>query len=476
MPTIPPAVTPPPALIPQRGDRTTFSVRMDAFITWFVAVIAQLVALVTNCYNNAVIAYDSAASSAASAANAAASANVTVWVSGTNYSAGDCRWSPIDFLTYRRKTNGAGATDPSADAANWGLLFSGYAPLGHIDSLLFYKLDPTTPAFIKTAAGTISVKAGTSAMVFGTMLKWLVDTAITMPALAVGTDYAIYICTDGTIRADASFTAPAGYTVINSRLIGGFHYGLIVPGTTVAGGAFATAGSGMIWTQGDVDNLTGINKFSIWDLKFRSASNDPLFRGQKGFAYDPYKGFWLAIYEASTDTDTNGLSKYNTNIASGTVVPKVPVAYGGNGVATYAAPTSWDFAEIAAAYGGRFVTHDEFCSAAFGVTENQSIGGAASTYPTTLRNPGYTSRIGIEQASGHHWIWGADLAGASSTVWVSNGGRGQSHADTIRRVILGGPRDGAAASGSRCSAWGNSPGNVNWGVGLRAACDHLQLA
>lgn len=132
MPTIPPAVTPPPALTPQRGDRTTFSARMDAFITWFVAVIAQLVALVTNCYNNAVIAYDSALGSAASAANAAASANVTAWVSGTNYLAGDCRWSPIDFLTYRRKTNGAGATDPSADAANWGLLFSGYAAQGQI--------------------------------------------------------------------------------------------------------------------------------------------------------------------------------------------------------------------------------------------------------------------------------------------------------------------------------------------------------
>lgn len=127
MPTIPPAVTAPPALTPQRNDRTTFSARMDVFITWFVAVIAQLVALVTNCYNNAVSSYDSASAAAASAANAAATANVSAWVSGTNYVAGDCRWSPLDFLTYRRKTNGAGAVDPSADAVNWGLLFSGYA-------------------------------------------------------------------------------------------------------------------------------------------------------------------------------------------------------------------------------------------------------------------------------------------------------------------------------------------------------------
>lgn len=346
----------------------------------------------------------------------------------------------------------------------------------YLDQSLFYKLDALTPAFLKTAAGTISVKAGTVAMAFGTKLKWAVDTAVTMPALTGGVDYAIYACTDGTIRADSSFTAPSGYTVNNSRMIGGFHYGLVAAGTTVAGGSFATAGTGMIWTQGDVDNIAGINKFSLWDLKFRSASRDSLLRGQKGFAYDQYKGFWLAIYEASTDTDANGLSKYNTNIASGTVVPKIPAAYGGNGVATYAAPTSWDFNEIAAAYGGRFVTHDEFCSAAFGVTENQSIGGAASTYPTTLRNAGYTSRIGIEQASGHHWTWGADLVGSSSTAYIANGGRGQSHADTIRRVILGGDRDSAANSGSRTAYFVNPLGNVVWNVGLRAACDHLQSA
>lgn len=154
MPTIPPAVTPPPALTPQRGDRTTFSARMDAFITWFVAVIVQLVALVTNCYNNAVIAYDSAVASAASAANAAASANVTVWVSGTVYSAGDCRWSPIDFLTYRRKTNGAGAIDPSlpAAAADWGLLFSGYVNLSQVQnqSLTAFTTAGTSTAYTLT--------------------------------------------------------------------------------------------------------------------------------------------------------------------------------------------------------------------------------------------------------------------------------------------------------------------------------------
>lgn len=45
----------------------------------------------------------------------------TVWVSGTSYTAGQVRYSPVDFFMYRRKTNGAGTTDPSLDSTNWAL-------------------------------------------------------------------------------------------------------------------------------------------------------------------------------------------------------------------------------------------------------------------------------------------------------------------------------------------------------------------
>lgn len=54
--------------------------------------------------------------------------NVTKWISGTTYAIGDLTWSPIDYQTYRRKTAGAGTTDPSADSTNWALhLISGSA-------------------------------------------------------------------------------------------------------------------------------------------------------------------------------------------------------------------------------------------------------------------------------------------------------------------------------------------------------------
>ncbi len=341
----------------------------------------------------------------------------------------------------------------------------------------FYKKDSLSPAFVKTGTGTISVKAGTRAIVAGVAVDWLADTAITMPALSGGTDYAIYACTDGVVIADASFTAPTGYTTANSLMIGGFHYGLVAAGTTVAGGAFATTGNGMIWTQTDVDSIAGINLFSIWDLKFRPRAANP--RGMvlvNGMT-------WVDIYLCSTDTAANGTSKAGSNITSGTVLPKIPPAFGGNGAATYPTLNWWVANELARANKKRLMWEHEFVDAAFGVTENQSIDATASTYPTTQRNAGYTSKYGIEQASGHHWIWGQDTgtqatAFAWSDVNGNNGagtGRGQMLNNTNTRTLLGGARSNGALSGSRASSWNIYPWNSYWAIGLRAASDHMQL-
>jgi len=341
---------------------------------------------------------------------------------------------------------------------------------------LFNKADTQSVAFTKTGANNLNIKAGTTVDVWGVAVSFAVATAVTMPSLVSGTDYAIYACQDGTVRADANFTNPTGYTTGNSRLIGGFHYGLVAPGTTLAGGSFNTAGSvqtgGMVWTQGQVDDIAGINKYSLWDLKWRANASD--LRAQKGFALTD-AGNWVAIYFASTDCDANGLSKYNTNVASGTVLPKIPATMGGNGTLTYADLNWWRASELARAYGARLLTDAEAGIAFFGVTENQSLGGAASTIPLTTRQAGYTSKYGIEQATGHHWIWGDDSSGTTATAYVANGGRGQSYANSTTKVILGGIRGDAANSGSRTSSWNNGPTYSNWNIGLRAACDHLML-
>lgn len=80
-PTTPPSMTPVPTPAPVRNDRTTFSSRVDALVTWLVTFVTELVAALLNCYNNAVSAYNSAAdaltyknAAAASETNSAASA------------------------------------------------------------------------------------------------------------------------------------------------------------------------------------------------------------------------------------------------------------------------------------------------------------------------------------------------------------------------------------------------------------------
>jgi hypothetical protein len=68
--------------------------------------------------NSAVSEMNQLALNAESAAGELANA---AWVSGTTYTAGQVRYSPIDFFSYRRKNNGAGTTDPSLDPTNWAL-------------------------------------------------------------------------------------------------------------------------------------------------------------------------------------------------------------------------------------------------------------------------------------------------------------------------------------------------------------------
>ncbi|MBI3714217.1 MAG: hypothetical protein HY253_14830 [Burkholderiales bacterium] len=67
----------------------------------------------------------SATAASISEANAAAYANAaatvsgaTKWVAG-NYTDGKAVWSPLNYLTYRKRGDGASATDPALDKDNW---------------------------------------------------------------------------------------------------------------------------------------------------------------------------------------------------------------------------------------------------------------------------------------------------------------------------------------------------------------------
>jgi len=318
----------------------------------------------------------------------------------------------------------------------------------------FYKVDSTTPVFTKTGAGTATIKAGTIVAVAGLLQTFATDTNITMPTLTAGTDYAIYACTDGTCRADSSFSAPSGYTTANSRKIGGFHY---APG----GNAAAQSGG---------DTTPAINAYSLWDLKFRPVASDP--RGMTLVA----GGFWMDIYLTGVDAITNGSSKYNVLMADGSSPPKVPTMFGGNGTTTYGSYNWWQAMELATSFGKRCPTQQEFMSAAYGTTEASSVG---TDQNNTILNAAYTSKWGVIQVTGVLNQWGRERGGAYNTggwnpATGTTASRGSEY-NAPNAVVLGGNWSDGSNAGSRSSNWISATSASGSTGGSRFACDHLQL-
>ena len=104
----------PPA--PSRADPATFADRADAYLGHLEnPFVAEANALEANV--NAKEASTNALSLAA--VNAV---NISAWVSGTTYAIGVTVYDPVDLLSYRRSTAGAGTTRPGLDNANWVVL------------------------------------------------------------------------------------------------------------------------------------------------------------------------------------------------------------------------------------------------------------------------------------------------------------------------------------------------------------------
>lgn len=378
---------------------------------------------------------------------------------------------------------GTAATGYLGALAHQVVQLDGAARLPAVDGSLLLNLPPTsaaplvksnytTPCLIKTGANTLAIAAGTKVNVSGSLVSFAAQTAITIPTLTPGNDYSVWVLPGGTAQAVVDpFSAQASAPAVGAIKIGGFHYGLVAPGTTPAGGSFATSGfnntgGSKVWTQYDVDRIAGINEYSIWDLQYRSKGE------QRGSTFDPQTRTWWGIYLCSTNHIGNGISCYNTDVASGTVLPRIPWPYGGNGTTTYGRLSLYEAQEIAASHFCRLPSYEEFMSAAFGVTEGNSLGGASSTIPVTTRQPGYTSRIGIEQATGHQWIIGAPFGSSAGSAWLGTG-RGSLYG-TTGLPLFGGARVHGPDAGSRCSNWICSAGDSVWYLGLRAVADHYQ--
>lgn len=314
----------------------------------------------------------------------------------------------------------------------------------------FYKADPTTVAFTKTAVGAASVKAGTYVFIGATLVSFAVATAITMPTLTSGTDYAIWAKDDGTVQATTNFSAAPGAG--NYRKIGGFHY--------APGGHSGSPGGGNSTPQ--------INEYSFWDLTWRPVAADP-----RGMACIGGR-FWRDIYLLNTNPDVNGTSKYNVTIADGSSPPKIPALVGGNGTTDYGSLTWFEAARIASCYGKRLITLDEQIISSYGTTEASSIG---TDQGSTVWNAAYVSKFGINQCSGVMWYWLANRGGAYNTGGWSADTEGFGSSYNAPNAAIGGGSGGDAGnSGSSCSSWNYAASYSNHAIGASLGCDHLNLA
>lgn len=122
-----------PTPVPSSTDPANFSARGDAVFGAFPNFITETNAVASEAAANRDLAEASkvaaaisetnaatyAANATTSANNASSSSTAPLWVSGTTYAINDKRVSPITGQVYRRKTAGAGTTDPSLDSTNW---------------------------------------------------------------------------------------------------------------------------------------------------------------------------------------------------------------------------------------------------------------------------------------------------------------------------------------------------------------------
>lgn len=107
---------------PTRQDPVNFSVRADAFVGALPLFRKQA---------NDLALYVEATLFASEQA-----ANATLWNAGTAYVEGAVVYSPITYLSYRRKVAGTTPTDPSNDTVNWVLLSGGSAQLTELQDTL----------------------------------------------------------------------------------------------------------------------------------------------------------------------------------------------------------------------------------------------------------------------------------------------------------------------------------------------------
>lgn len=204
-------ITPLPAP-PLRSDGpATFADKGDAFMVALPVFAVEANALEVNVNAQAATVESNTATAVAAASAALANTNASKWISGT-FAVGDVRWSPIDSLSYRCKTAGVRATDPSLDPTNWALL-------GASADFLTSSITAERTAIVALTNKTI---AGTTNNVEARSLK-SATTTVSVSASAAPISGQVLTATSGTA---ATWQTPSGTgtgamsSVIGSRALG----------------------------------------------------------------------------------------------------------------------------------------------------------------------------------------------------------------------------------------------------------------
>lgn len=332
------------------------------------------------------------------------------------------------------------------------------------------------PSMFKSGSGSVSIRAGTVVKVWESLVHFEGDTAVTMPTLEAGTDYAVFVSDSGSVEAVA-WTENTGESPVPPsgawELIGGFHY---LPGGVPSIGA-----------QTGGNTTPAILSNSIWDLRFRPNCPDP-----RGMTYTG--SCWIDIYFLNPNHETIGTSRENQIIANGRsggpdYRPVRPTRYGGNGSAKQAF-NWWAAVEALQIHGKRLPRYDEMVTAAYGVTEAASRGSlpvktglSRDNVGSSNRDEKFTSWCGLIQATGCHWIWLGDFNywpdSTGGEAWRDIAeGRGRIYIPGNRALavmLFGGKYNWTVESGSRTTETIEIPSDVSQSISQRGAADHMQM-
>jgi hypothetical protein len=331
----------------------------------------------------------------------------------------------------------------------------------------FSKSDPFSVAFYKSGTDVY--------LDAGTLIGWSTydcdfpsATAVTLPTMVGGTDYEIRVKTDCSLYArDYAATPIAG-----SKALGGFHF---LPGS-----------------YPNDHNLGGTSmptllEWSFWDRNFRPSCPDP--RGMTKIGNAP---FWVDIYFAGDSYATDGVSRNNQPILTGTNPPERADDYGGYGTSKYGTLNWWEANEVVNQWGKRLPSYGEMTLAAFGASEGKGRGNhpiytGLNTFNTSTMwwDRYFTSKFGLIQAVGSIWIWTSDLSDWEGTAatgpfgWDAynvTGGRGSiimQNSDDLTALLFGGKWGYQDANGTRMTETIEKLWDSSANLGLRGAADHF---